>query len=134
MEFSNDLELQKAATGAMGLKLGGNILETKKVPISQTSETVAINALMQNAVNELANNPDTANNLIGINPNLKNLLETHPSRVVKLKNLVNVAELFDNSYYEDLLEDIHEQCQKYGKLVALEIPKPVLTGNQKIYK
>ena len=110
------------------MKLGDHVLETKKVPISQTSETVAINALMQNAVNQLASNPDTVSNLIGINPNLKNLLETHPSRVIKLKNLVNVAELFDNSYFEDLLEDIQEQCQKHGKLIAMEIPRPVLTG------
>ena len=104
------------------------MLETKKVPISQTSETVTINVLMQDAVNQLANNPSTASNYIGINPNLKDLLETHPSRVIKLRNLVNVAELFDSTYYEDLVDDIHAQCQKYGKPVTMELPKPTLTG------
>ena len=110
------------------MRLGDNVLETKKVPISQTSETVAINAMMQNAVNQLANNPETASNLIGINPNLKNLLETHPSRVVMLKNLVNVSELFDSSYYEDLQEDIQAQCVKHGKVISIDIPKPGLTS------
>jgi hypothetical protein len=114
--------------GALGLKLGGYVLETKKVPISQTSETVTINVLMQDAVNKLANNPSTASDYIGINPNLRDLLETHPSRVVKLRNLVNVAELFDNTYLDDLVEDIQTQCQKYGKPISMEIPKPTLTG------
>ena len=111
------------------MKLGDNVLETRKVPISQTSDTVAISVLMQNAVNQIASNPDKANELIGINPNLKNLLETHPSRVIKLKNLVNVADLFDDGYIDELVEDIEAQCKNYGKLIAIEIPKPVLTGN-----
>ncbi len=126
VEYGTDLELQKAATGAMGLRLGENVLETKKVPVSQTSETVAMNVLMQSTMTQLASNPDMAAHLIGISPNLKNLLESHPSRVVKLKNLVNVAELFDNTYYEDLMEDVQAEAQKHGQLSAVEIPKPTI--------
>ncbi len=130
IEYTNDLDLQRAATGAMGLHVADSILETKKVPVSQTSETVALSALMQSKTSELASNPEKASQLIGISPSLKNVLESHPSRVVKLKNLVNVAELFDNTYYEDLMEDIQEESQQHGQLVAIEVPRPTITGGQ----
>ena len=106
VEFSNELELLKAVSGAMGMKLGEYVLETKKVPISQTADALAIGVLIKNAAERLVSNPESADNLIGITSQSRNLLEAHPSRVIKLKNLVNFAELLDNNYYDDLLVDI----------------------------
>ena len=129
VEFSTEAELQKATAGALGMKLAESVLETKKVPISQTSDTLAIGILIKNAAGQLATNPNAVDALIGITPKtMKSVLETHPSRVVKLKNLVNVAELFDSSCYEELLEDINEQCQRYGKIVSIEVPRPAISG------
>jgi hypothetical protein len=128
VEFSNELEIQKAATGGMGLTIGSYVLETKKVPISQSATSVAITALMQNAVNTLASNPSTAGNLIGINNNLKSILEGNPSRIIKLNHIVTIEELHDHTYYEDLFEDTNEQCANYGNVVSIQIPKPNTHG------
>jgi splicing factor U2AF subunit len=129
VEFSNEVELQKAASGAMGMKLGESILETKKVPISQTADTFAIGALIKTAAGQLSANPESMDSFIGIAPKHNSVLESHPSRVIKLKNLVNVAELLDNSYYEEVFEDIQEQCKKYGRILAIEIPRPNINGS-----
>lgn len=130
VEFSNEVELQKAVSGAMGMKLGESVLETKKVPISQTADTFAIGSLIKNAAGQLATNPESVDSFIGITPKINSVLESHPSRVVKLKNLVSVAELFDNGYYEEVYEDIHEQCKNYGRIVTVEIPRPIINGPQ----
>lgn len=124
VEFSNEVELQKAVSGAMGMKLGDCVLETKKVPISQTAETLAIGSLIKDVAGKIDANPESVDSFIGIGPKVNSVLESHPSRVVKLKNLVNVAELFDNAYYDEVYEDINEQCKNYGRIVTIEMPRP----------
>lgn len=49
-------------------------------------------------------------------------LET--SRVLQLLNMVTAEELMDNDEYEEIKEDIEEECGKYGKVVDLKIPRP----------
>ncbi|RHY25292.1 hypothetical protein DYB32_008403 [Aphanomyces invadans] len=39
-------------------------------------------------------------------------------------NMVQPAELEDDDEFADLKEDIEEECNKFGKVVALEVPRP----------
>jgi splicing factor U2AF subunit len=39
--------------------------------------------------------------------------------------MVTPEELVDEVSYEDILEDIREECTKYGYVVSMEIPRPV---------
>jgi splicing factor U2AF subunit len=45
-------------------------------------------------------------------------------RVLQLLNMVTVDELLDNDDYEEILEDVQEECSKYGKVLGLKIPRP----------
>ncbi|KAJ5934595.1 hypothetical protein N7466_004142 [Penicillium verhagenii] len=45
-------------------------------------------------------------------------------RVLQLLNMVTVDELLDNDDYEEILEDVTEECGKYGKVLSLKIPRP----------
>eukprot|EP00123_Amoebidium_parasiticum_P013727 comp22118_c0_seq1/m.32329 comp22118_c0_seq1/g.32329 ORF comp22118_c0_seq1/g.32329 comp22118_c0_seq1/m.32329 type:complete len:565 (-) comp22118_c0_seq1:609-2303(-) len=47
-----------------------------------------------------------------------------PTRVLVLLNMVVEAELLDDEEYEDILEDIKEECGKYGHVESLRIPRP----------
>jgi len=49
-------------------------------------------------------------------------LET--SRVLQLLNMVTPEELMDPDEYEEICEDIKDECQKFGKLVDLKVPRP----------
>ncbi|KAL1869229.1 hypothetical protein Plec18167_007895 [Paecilomyces lecythidis] len=49
-------------------------------------------------------------------------LET--SRVLQLLNMVTPEELMDNDDYEEICDDVREECQKYGQVLDLKIPRP----------
>ncbi|KAL1022617.1 hypothetical protein UPYG_G00029940 [Umbra pygmaea] len=46
-----------------------------------------------------------------------------PSPVLRLLNLIDDSHLHNEDEYEDILEDMKEECQKYGSVVSLLIPK-----------
>ncbi|KAJ3060494.1 U2 small nuclear RNA auxiliary factor 2, partial [Podochytrium sp. JEL0797] len=48
-----------------------------------------------------------------------------PTKVLMLLNMVTVQELKDNHEYEDILEDIRDECGKFGEVVKVFIPRPV---------
>lgn len=58
--------------------------------------------------------------------------EAVPTRVMQMLNMVTMDDLIDNQDYEDLLEDIKDECGKYGSVVDVKIPRPVLTENGKV--
>merc|ERR1719290_429312 len=47
------------------------------------------------------------------------------TEVLCLLNMVTPEELTDEEEYEDILEDIREECAKYGEVRSIEIPRPV---------
>jgi splicing factor U2AF subunit len=48
-----------------------------------------------------------------------------PTEVLCLLNMVMAEELTDEEEYDDILEDIREECAKYGTVKSVEIPRPV---------
>lgn len=52
-----------------------------------------------------------------------------PPRVVKLIDAVTPEELANDDDYEDILEDMKEECGKYGNVVAVHIPRPSADGS-----
>lgn len=48
-----------------------------------------------------------------------------PTEVLCLLNMVTNDELKDEEEYEDICEDIKEECSKYGVVRSLEIPRPI---------
>lgn len=47
------------------------------------------------------------------------------TEVLCLLNMVTPDELRDEEEYEDILEDIREECNKYGVVRSVEIPRPI---------
>ncbi|KAK2800453.1 hypothetical protein FQN50_008127 [Emmonsiellopsis sp. PD_5] len=50
-------------------------------------------------------------------------------RVLQLLNMVTPEELIDNDDYEEICDDVREECVKYGQVLELKIPRP--TGNNR---
>ncbi|KAM7347760.1 splicing factor U2AF 50 kDa subunit-like [Cochliomyia hominivorax] len=48
-----------------------------------------------------------------------------PTEVLCLLNMVTAEELRDEEEYEEILEDIKEECNKYGVVRSVEIPRPI---------
>lgn len=49
----------------------------------------------------------------------------NPTEVLCLMNMVVPEELIDDEEYDDIMEDIREECSKYGILRSMEIPRPI---------
>lgn len=52
-------------------------------------------------------------------------LSTSQDRILLMLNMVVPEELTDDQEYADILEDIKEECGKYGPVEDLRIPRPV---------
>jgi splicing factor U2AF subunit len=50
---------------------------------------------------------------------------TSRSRVLILLNMVTGDDLMDADEYDDILQDVKEECDKYGKVLDLQIPRPL---------
>ncbi|PGH17873.1 hypothetical protein AJ79_00772 [Helicocarpus griseus UAMH5409] len=50
-------------------------------------------------------------------------------RVLQLLNMVTNDELLDNDDYEEICDDVREECSKYGQVLELKVPRP--TGNNR---
>ncbi|XP_036211991.1 splicing factor U2AF 65 kDa subunit-like, partial [Myotis myotis] len=50
---------------------------------------------------------------------------SHPTKVLCLLNTVLPEELLDDEEYEEIVEDMLNECSKYGLVKSIEIPWPV---------
>ncbi|KAJ3620930.1 hypothetical protein Zmor_008634, partial [Zophobas morio] len=56
--------------------------------------------------------------------------DTQPTQVLVLINMVEMEELVDDEEYDDLKEDIREECAKYGNILGIEIPRLSTDGSE----
>jgi splicing factor U2AF subunit len=50
---------------------------------------------------------------------------TPTTEVLCLLNMVSEEELVDDDEYEEILEDVKDECNKYGMVKSIEIPRPI---------
>ncbi len=48
-----------------------------------------------------------------------------PSRILVLKNIVQIHELEIDEEYQEIKEDVKEQCSIHGKVIQVKIPRPI---------
>lgn len=51
--------------------------------------------------------------------------EAPPTRVMLMLNMVTADELYDDQEYADILDDVREECSKFGEVEGVRIPRPV---------
>ncbi|KAJ4141190.1 hypothetical protein NW768_000398 [Fusarium equiseti] len=90
-----------------GMDIGGKQIKVSKASIGPTQ--VANFDVGITAISGLAS--QTAN-------------EVESSRVLQLLNMVTAEELLDNDDYEEICEDVREECSKYGKILDVKVPRP----------
>ncbi|OBT55938.1 hypothetical protein VE04_03833 [Pseudogymnoascus sp. 24MN13] len=96
-----------AVEGLNGMELGDKHLKVQRASIG-TTQTAGLE-MGVNAMSMLAGT--TTDGL-------------DEGRVLQLLNMVTAEELIDNEDYEEILEDVKEECEKYGKVLDIKIPRP----------
>lgn len=58
--------------------------------------------------------------------------DEEPTRVLQMLNMVTPEELINDAEYEEIIEDIKDECGKYGSILDVKVPRPAVGDNKKI--
>ncbi|CAG9938243.1 unnamed protein product [Clonostachys rosea f. rosea IK726] len=108
VEFADPLTANNPALETLnGMEIGGKKLRVVKACIGPT---------------QMANFDVGIAAISGLASQTNNAAEQ--SRVLQLLNMVTPEELLDNDEYEEISDDVREECSKFGNIVAIKIPRP----------
>ncbi|KAF7932078.1 uncharacterized protein EAE97_009099 [Botrytis byssoidea] len=106
-EYVDPAATDIAVEGLNGMELGDKHLKVQRASIGNTQ--VSGLEMSVNAMSMLAGTTSQ---------DLEN------GRVLQLLNMVTPEELIDNEDYEEICEDVKEECEKYGKVLEMKVPRP----------
>lgn len=55
-----------------------------------------------------------------------------PTRVLQMLNMVAVEELTNDEDFKEIMEDIKEECGKFGTVEEVKIPRPIRTDKGRV--
>lgn len=58
--------------------------------------------------------------------------DTVPTRVLQMLNMVAVEELTNDEDFKEIMEDIKEECGKFGTVEEVKIPRPIRTEKGRV--
>ncbi|KAM0789749.1 hypothetical protein ACM66B_006604 [Microbotryomycetes sp. NB124-2] len=58
--------------------------------------------------------------------------DNQPTRVLQILNMVSPEELTNDQDYNEIVEDIKDECTKYGHVDEIKIPRPVVNEKGKV--
>ncbi|KTW29264.1 hypothetical protein T552_01219 [Pneumocystis carinii B80] len=98
-----------ACEGLNGMELGDKTLVVKRASIGSRQKSISTSGGGISSITMLAEE------------------EGHfrPTRILQMFNMVTPEELQDDDEYEEISEDIREECSKYGKVLDLKIPRGI---------
>lgn len=109
----------------MGINLQGNILYVKRssglVPVYSVG---SMGSGSSSGLGVLTNGSMNINMSSTAQTDYTRVKETTPSKVICIKNMCTLKELEDDDDYDDLYDDVMEECKDYGKVISVKIPRP----------
>ncbi|KAI9828783.1 MAG: hypothetical protein M1832_001888 [Thelocarpon impressellum] len=96
-----------AVEGLNGMELGDKHLKVQRASIGMTQASG-----LEMGVNAMSMLAGTTSQ------------DLEEGRVLQLLNMVTPEELIDNDEYEEICEDVKEECEKFGKVLDLKVPRP----------
>ncbi|KAG8159315.1 hypothetical protein KVR01_010976 [Diaporthe batatas] len=107
-EYLDPAATEVAIKALDNMELGENHLKVRKASIGITQ--VAGVEMGVNAMSMLAGTTST---------------DSEVTRILQLLNMVTPEELMDNDDYEEICDDVREECSKYGEIIEIKVPRPV---------
>lgn len=107
MEYGDPSATDIAIEGLNGMEIGDEHLRVQRASVGV--QQVSGLEMGVNAMSMLAGTTST---------------DLQESRVIQLLNMVTADELMDNDEYEEICDDVREECEKYGKVLELKVPRP----------
>jgi splicing factor U2AF subunit len=108
-EYVDTPTTDMAIAGLHNFQLGDRTLVVQRAEMGRNTGASGM-GMVAHAILAQASNPEAAG---------------PTSRVMLLLNMVTSDELYDDQDYQDILEDINEECGKYGEIEGVRVPRPV---------
>jgi splicing factor U2AF 65 kDa subunit len=112
-EYADPSATEMAVEGLNGMEVGGAALRVQRASVGMSQASGL--EMSVNAMSMLAGT--TSNDL-------------EEGRVLQLLNMVTAEELIDQADYDEIVEDVREECEKYGQVVDIKVPRPTLGSRQ----
>ncbi|TMW55104.1 hypothetical protein Poli38472_013866 [Pythium oligandrum] len=117
-----------ACIGLNDMKLGDKTLTVRRAMSQENAKAVASAAGSVNSGLSMGLDPTTAAlqtiSMAGFGLGIPSAPLGNPSRVIVLLNMVTADELEDDEEYNDILDDIKTECERFGPVLSLVIPRP----------
>ena len=114
-EYADTATVEAALTGLNGLELGPMKLSLTRVPTTMAA-ALLVPASKTTAPSLIPSTVDPLSSML-------------PTVVLRMSNMVSDEDLEDEESYQDLKEDILEECQSHGKVKSIVIPRPEHKGD-----
>eukprot|EP01018_Ginkgo_biloba_P021154 Gb_01836 [translate_table: standard] len=138
--YQDSAVIDTACAALNGLKMGDRTLTVRRASASGQPKPeqadVLIQAQQQIALQKLTLQLSGASSgMSGTMPGLFTELEASStanatSKVVRLSQVIGPDELKDDNEYREIVEDMRDECGKYGTLKSLIIPRPGLSDSE----
>lgn len=103
-----------AVEGLNGMELGDSHLRVQRASVGATQASGV--EMGVNAMSMLASTAAGS--------------EEPQGRVLQLLNMVTAEELLDTDEYEEICDDVKEECEKFGPVLELKVPRPIGASRQ----
>lgn len=107
-EYADATKTDEAVAGLDGMELGDQKLRVQRASIGATQ----VGGGGEMSVGAMSLLAGTASESL------------EQGRVLQLLNMVTPEELMDNEEYAEICADVKEECERFGKVVEMKVPRP----------
>ena len=120
-EYADTCVTEMALKGLNGLPLGDVKLSLQRVPAQMAQ--VLLQPVAKPTVEPTVSVKDSAAEPTTSTADAS-LLAVPPATVIRLGNLSTVSDLMDDELFEELQEDVADECNRHGTVRTVAIPRP----------
>jgi splicing factor U2AF subunit len=113
-----------ACIGLNDMRLGDKTLTVRRAMSQENAKAVASAAGTVNTGLEMGLDPSRAAMQAMSLAGIPSVPLGAPSRIIVLLNMVTPEELEDDEEYSDILDDIKSECERFGAVPSLLLPRP----------
>lgn len=125
-EYMDQSVTDAACIGLNDMKLGDKTLTVRRAMSQENAKAVASAAGTVNSGLEMGIDPSQAalQAMAMAGLGIPSVPLGSPSRVIVLLNMVTPEELEDEEEYADIVDDIKSECERFGAVGSLVVPRP----------
>ena len=134
-EYLDPKATEKAVKGLNNLEIGDKRLKVQRASTgTKTKDVGGPITVAETAEKEKKQASNAGGSYLASYPNIKDiqiqamlnapLFSITPSRVIQIMNVITIEDLWEDDLYEELIKDMKEECEKFGPVEKIDVPRP----------